>query len=228
VKVAFISGTSISNSKIFNSWEERRIETRYGSVFIRERDGFSILNRHGEEGKTPPHAIDHRANIQALSDLGYRDLISVNSVGSLREDLPPGSLVSCSDYVSFRPATFRDDCGIYEAPSVANHLIPTIVEKCGFSIETDAVYVQTAGPRFETKAEVRIIREWGDVVGMTFASEADLAREAGLRCNSLCIVDNFANGIAGRAISGEAFHALVAENQAKSDLLFERMLALFR
>jgi len=226
MKVGFISGTSILHSRLFDHWESTLIETKYGRVTVRRRESFAIINRHGCRGLTPPHAINHRANIQAFADLGFEDIVAVSSVGSLREDLPPGTVVSCSDYVSFHPATFDDETGNYEAPFVSNNLIPCIRESAGVPIETGAVYVQTRGPRFETRAEVRIIRHWGDVVGMTLASEADLAREAGLRYNSLCVVDNYANGIRDEAVTGERFHKQVAENRRTVDTLFQRLFAI--
>lgn len=227
MKVAFVSGTSIANSSLFEDWERKEIVTRYGTVSVRTRGEFVILNRHGPEGLIPPHAINHRANIQAIVDLGFKDLVSLNSVGSLQENLSPGTFVSCDDYVSFQPATFSDEVGNYEAPSIANNLLPLIREAAGFAIEGGKTYVQMRGPRFETPAEIRIIRHWGDVVGMNLASEADLSREAGIRYNSLCMIDNFANGLGGESISGARFRALVAANQQKVNLLFERLLALF-
>ncbi len=227
MRIAFLSGTSILKSAIFADWREREVSTIYGSVLCREKGDFAVINRHGRSGLTPPHAIDHRANIQAIADLGFTDVVSVNSVGSLRESLTPGTWVSCSDFVSFRPATFFDEVAKYDAPFIANNLIEEIAADCGLEITTGKVYVQMAGPRFETPAEVRIIRNWGDVVGMTSASEADLCREAGLRYNSICMVDNYANGICGVPISGERFRAMVAANQAKVDGLFAAMLRIW-
>lgn len=227
MNIAFISGTSILRSRIFEDWKPAQIATGYGTVSYRAKGDFVIINRHGREGVTPPHAINHRANIQAIADLGFGDAISLNSVGSLREELRPGTFVSCGDYVCFQPATFSDEVGNYEAPFVANNLIPMIRKKSGIPIEPDQVYVQMLGPRFETPAEIRIIRNWGDVVGMNMASEADLSREAGIRYNSLCMIDNYANGIGGQPISGERFRALVAENQEKVNALFERLFELF-
>lgn len=228
MKIAFISGTSILKSRIFQDWIPSEVKTAYGSVGFREKGEFVVINRHGREGLTPPHAINHKANIQAIAELGFCDAISLNSVGSLREDLQPGTFVSCGDYVCFQPATFSDEVGNYEAPFVPNNLIPVIREKSGIAIEPDKVYVQMTGPRFETPAEIRIIRSWGDVVGMNMASEADLAREAGIRYNSLCMIDNYANGLCGQPISGERFQALVAENQQKVNALFEHLFQIFK
>ncbi len=227
MNIAFISGTSILKSRIFDDWSRSEVETVYGEVCVRQKDNFIVINRHGRDGLTPPHAINHRANIQAIADLGFDDAVSLNSVGSLREELRPGSFVSCGDYVCFHPATFSDEIGNYEAPSVANNLIPEIRKKTGIAIEPDKVYVQMTGPRFETPAEIRIIRNWGDVVGMNMASEADLCREAGIRYNSLCMIDNYANGICDQPISGDRFRALVTENQQRVNALFERLFQLF-
>ncbi len=227
MKIAFLSGTSIAQSELFADWSRREISTEWGSVVLREKGNFAVMNRHGEKGLTPPHAIQHRANIQAIRTQGYTEVIAMNSVGSLQENLKPGTLISCADYVCFQPATFSDEVGRYEAPSIANNLIPEIVAKIDFPMEIGKVYVQTQGPRFETRAEIRIIKNWGDVVGMTLASEADLCREAGLRYNSICMVDNYANGVCDEPISLERFRGLVAGNQGRIDRLFAAMLDLF-
>lgn len=226
VKIAFLSGTSIAKSSLFDGWSTREMETCHGRAIVRRDGEFALLNRHGPN-YLPPHAINHRANIQALVDLGYRDVVSLNSVGSLQTDLPPGTILSCGDYISFRPFTFSDTELRALGPEIANNLIPRIAEALPYPLPQGKVYVQTPGPRFETRAEVRVLRQWGDVVGMTAAAEADLCREAGLNYNSLCIVDNYANGILGSTLSPEAFHELVRANQAKVDDLFRRLLVLF-
>jgi 5'-methylthioadenosine phosphorylase len=230
MNIAFISGTSIVNSPLFSAWEVRSVETKYGPVTYKARDGHVLLNRHGFGAPLPPHAINYRANIRALADLGFRDVLSLNSVGSLKADLPPGSLVSCADYVALQqgPATYFDDVLRGGAPGIANNLVPLLVKTLApeFHIATGKVYVQMRGPRFETKAEIRIIKEWGDVVGMTAAHEADLCTEAGLNYNSLAIVDNYANGLEGTEIDFVKFKELVKDNQAKVNRLFMRLLEI--
>jgi 5'-methylthioadenosine phosphorylase len=120
MKVAFLSGTSIVHSTLFAAWAVRTIETRFGPVTCRQHGDFVLINRHGAGVPLPPHAINHRANICALADLNYRDVLSLNSVGSLKAELPPGTLVSCSDYVGLQqgPATFFD--------TAARRALPTI------------------------------------------------------------------------------------------------------
>ena len=66
MKVAFISGTSIARSNLFDGWREETITTPHGTVAVRTRDDLVVLNRHGFGAPRPPHAINHRANIAAL------------------------------------------------------------------------------------------------------------------------------------------------------------------
>lgn len=230
MKVAFISGTSIVKSDLFSSWDVKTVETKHGLLTYKQKGEHVLINRHGYQFPLPPHSINYRANIRGLADLGFTDIVSLNSVGSLKADLPPGTMVSCSDYVCLQdgPKTFFDDELKGGAPGIANNLIPLLLEKLApeFTIHPGKTYVQMRGPRFETKAEIRIVKDWGDVIGMTAAFEADLCGEAGLNYNSLAIIDNYANGLEGTQIDFTKFHALVKENQAKVNRLFARMLEI--
>ena len=125
MRVAFLSGTSIVNSTLFSSWEARTVETEFGPVTYKSRGDHALINRHGYGFPLPPHSINYRANIRALADLGFKDVVSLNSVGSLKAEIPPGSIVSCSDYVCLQqgPATFFDRELRGGAPGIANNLI---------------------------------------------------------------------------------------------------------
>ena len=230
MKIAFVSGTSIVNSSLFASWETRTIETAYGIVSYKCHGDHALINRHGYGFPLPPHNINYRANMRALSDLGFKDVVSLNSVGSLKADLPPGTFVSCSDYVCLQqgPVTYFDKELKGGAPGIANNLIPLLLEKLSpeFSIHPNKVYVQMRGPRFETKAEVRIVKDWGDVIGMTAAHEADLCTELGLNYNSIALIDNYANGLQDTEIDFSKFKDLVKANQLKVNRLFVRMLEI--
>ncbi|MBM3852094.1 MAG: MTAP family purine nucleoside phosphorylase, partial [Verrucomicrobia bacterium] len=129
MKVAFISGTSIVNSTLFSAWPVGTIATPYGTVTYKTRGDHALINRHGYGVPLPPHAINYRANIAGLAALGYRDVVSLNSVGSLKKELPPGTFVSCSDYVGLQqgPATFFDTELKGGAPGIANNLLPQLV-----------------------------------------------------------------------------------------------------
>ena len=230
MKVAFISGTSIVNSDLFAAWAVQTVETAYGPVTYKMRGEHVLINRHGYGFPLPPHSINYRANIRALADLGFNDIVSLNSVGSLKPGLPPGTIVSCSDYVGLQqgPATFFDQELKGGSPRIANNLIPDLIMRLSpeFMIHPGKVYVQMRGPRFETQAEIRIVKDWGDVIGMTAAHEADLCAEIGLNYNSLAIVDNYGNGLMKEDIDFEKFKELVKANQQKVNRLFARMLEI--
>lgn len=229
MRIAFVSGTSIVHSPLFTPWAERSVETKHGVVRLKSRGEQLVLNRHGAgPAPLPPHRINHRANLAALAQLGCTDVVAFNSVGSLKAELPPGTFVSCSDYVGLQqgPATYFDDELKGGAPGIANTLIPRITAALApeFTVAAGLTYVQMRGPRFETKAEIRVIRNWGDVVGMTLAHEADLCTELGLRFHSLGIIDNYANGLEGTDIDFMKFKIQVQDNQARVDRFIARVL----
>lgn len=230
MKIGFISGTSIVHSAVFAGWPERSLHTEYGEVVVRERGNLVVLNRHGPAEPLPPHTINHRANLKALAGAGCQEVLALCSVGALRAELQPGSLVSCSDYVGLQqgPATYHDDVLQGGAPGITNSLLSRLQAKIGdeFSLKTGQVYVQMRGPRFETKAEIRVIKGWGDVVGMTAAHEADLCTELGLDYTLIAMVDNYANGLEGTAIDFAAFRELVRSNQARTDRLCAQIVEL--
>src|ERR1700685_4799428 len=96
MRVAFLSGTSIVNATLFASWEARTVETEFGPVSYKSRGEHALINRHGYGFPLPPHSINYRANIRALAELGFKEIVSLNSVGSLKPAIPPGSIASCS------------------------------------------------------------------------------------------------------------------------------------
>lgn len=231
MKVAFISGTSIVKSELFAGWDVRTVDTVHGGVTYKAQGDHVLINRHGYDYPKPPHTINYHANVRALAELGFTEVVSLNSVGSLNPALPPGTFVSCSDYVCLQegPKTFHDNELRGGAPGIANNLIPQLIADLTpeFVIHPGKTYVQMRGPRFETKAEIRVVKDWGDVIGMTAAFEADLCCELGLNYNSLALVDNYANGLEGTEIDFSKFHDLVKENQSRVNRLFARLLEIF-
>ena len=165
-----------------------------------------FLARHGYGHTLAPHEINYRANIWAPKELKVDGVIAVATVGGIRDDLAPGSLVlpdQIIDYTHSRKSTFFEGSEMpvthvdFTQPysrTLRGRLLAASVE-CNENLFDGAVYACTQGPRLETAAEVeRIAREGGDVVGMTGMPEAVLAREAGLEYASLAVVINHAAG----------------------------------
>ena len=228
MNLAIISGTSINRSAVFKDWKLDQVETPYGAIDFKRGKGIVVVNRHGFSEPLPPHRSNYRGYVSALKGLDVDAVLAVTSVGSLKENLKPGTLVSCSDYVSFAPMTFIDDGPSGFAPAIDNGLLNDLKRLCPQGIESDRVYAQTRGPRFETKAEVRILQSWGcDVVGMTFGNEADLLLESGVSLTSLCMIDNYAHGIGDQKLSMSEFHDSVDRNQSVIDGILSGVTARF-
>ncbi len=190
--LGIIGGTALLQAEL-PPLERKIIATPFGSaeVYLRK---IAVIKRH--QFNTPPAQINHRANIAALKIAGVDRMISIGSTGSMKEELPPGSLVVASGYFSpWNIQTFHEHDIFHVLPSVDEELSAGLME-----LAPDAkrgVYFQALGPRFETASEIAHFAEHTDVVGMTAASELTLANELGIRCAALCTVDNYANGIGG-------------------------------
>jgi 5'-methylthioadenosine phosphorylase len=206
--LGIISGIILLQGKgIFDNLEEREMATEFGAVSVFSSAAIAFIPRHGKDRAHHilPHLINHRANLKALKDLGVKEVISVNSTGSLKRHLAPGTFVVPDDFLV-----------LTETPTTvggkAFHITPRLDEEvrqewmatardCGIDVVNGGVYWQTHGPRFETKAEIRMMSQFADLVGMTMASEAVVAQELGLSYASLCSVDNYANGLGERELT---------------------------
>ncbi|MEW6007897.1 MAG: MTAP family purine nucleoside phosphorylase [bacterium] len=184
-----------------------------GSIFIKE--SFVFLPRHGKDKTIPPHIINHQANMLALKSLGVSQIIAINSVGSLKENITPDDFLVPDDYINlWDTRTFYDEKIVHILPELDETTRLLIIDKaksCGINPIDKGVYVQTRGPRLETKAEIRFLKTLGDVVGMTMASEATIAKELDIPYASLCMVDNYCNGIKEEPLS----FSLIKEAQRK-------------
>jgi 5'-methylthioadenosine phosphorylase len=159
-----------------------------------------FLARHGDAHSIPPHQVNYRANIQALKDAGATQVASVATVGSIRREFGPGSLVvphQIIDYTWGRASTFFEGPGAkvthidFTEPYAAalRARILAAAKACGEAIADGGCYGTTQGPRLETAAEIaRMERDGADLVGMTAMPEASLAREAGLDYAALAVV----------------------------------------
>lgn len=212
---AIIGGTSLLDSSLFPSWKKRSIKTPYGNVRVKVGNDTVFLQRHGSP-PAPPHTINHLANIWALWKLGVEKIISINSVGSLKISIKPGSLVIPDDFLSvWSIPTFFDKEMRFFIPEMDKPLalyLHNLCKELGIRVKNGGIYIQTIGPRLETKAEINMLRRFGDIVGMTMASEATLVMEYGIPYASLCSIDNYCNGIIKRSLTMEQIITNVQTN----------------
>jgi 5'-methylthioadenosine phosphorylase len=205
--IGVIGGVGFSEAEIFKGSVKEEIETPHGAVQILVLENMLFLPRHGIDKNVPPHKINHPANIFAFKSKAVDKIIGVNSVGSLKKDIAPPSVVIPHDYISiWSIATYFHDKIVHTIPGLDEGLrqdLISLASKFGLKIRENGVYIQTPGPRLETKAEIRMLASFGDLVGMTMASEADLAKELGLGYASICSVDNYAHGLVSEPLTSE-------------------------
>jgi len=194
--IGVIGGSGLYQMEELEGAEWQPVETPYGeasdALLCGCLNGVDVcfLPRHGRNHRLLPSEINYRANIYALKKIGVRRVVSVSAVGSLKEEIVPGHMVVVSQFVDrslSRPATFFGD-GVVGHVSMADPVCPDLAahlasaaRDAGATCHEGATYLGMAGPQFSSRAESNLYRAWGmDVIGMTNATEAKLAREAGL------------------------------------------------
>jgi 5'-methylthioadenosine phosphorylase len=196
-----------------------------------------FLARHGAGHALPPHRINYRANIWALHKLGVREVLATQAVGSMNLRMAPGHFVLLSQFIDWtkgRPSTFFDgENGVVLHVDVTNPYCSRMGGQLlragsflGNQVHSDGVYACTEGPRFETAAEVRALRQLGaDVVGITNVPEVVLAREAGLCYASICIVCNWGAGMTEFPLTHQEVLGIMAEQTENIRQLIENYLS---
>jgi 5'-methylthioadenosine phosphorylase len=194
VKLAVIGGSGLYHIEALADIKEYRLKTPFGDpsdaivvgTLAGQRVGF--LPRHGRGHRILPTEVNARANIYALKMLGVERILSVSACGSLREEYVPRHIVipdQLFDRTRGRALSFFGN-GIVAHVGLADpfcaqfsELVANAVKQTGATVHTGATLVTIEGPRFSTKAESNLFRQWGiGIIGMTAIPEANLAREA--------------------------------------------------
>lgn len=212
MQLAIIGGTGLSELEGLEIIRHQVISTPFGEpsgpLTIGQMAGCEVifLPRHGYNHRIPPHAINYRANLWALRELGVEHILAVSSVGGVTANMQPGNLCvpdQIIDYTWGRPSTFFDSD--LESVTHVDFSYPYHqplregLLRAGKALDIPLIdggtYGATQGPRFETAAEIRRFEQDGcDVVGMTGMPEAVLARECDIFYASLNVVANRAAG----------------------------------
>ena len=229
--LAVIGGSGLYEMEGLEQVQEFEVTTPFGepsAPVVRGRLGDTtmlFLPRHGKGHVIPPSAINYRANICALKQLGATHLVSVSAVGSMKEQIAPGDLVVVDQFIDLtrkRASTFFDE-GIAAHVSFAEPVCPlmaaaleTSARSSGAKVHRGGTYVCIEGPQFSTKAESMLYRSWGvSVIGMTNMPEAKLAREAELPFATLALSTDYdCWHESEEAVTVDAVVAILNENVA--------------
>ncbi|MGZ5453616.1 MAG: S-methyl-5'-thioadenosine phosphorylase, partial [Candidatus Aminicenantales bacterium] len=204
--IGILGGTGLYEIDGFRNKKEVRLRTPFGApsgpyvVGTLEGRRVAFLARHGQGHRLLPAEVNYRANIFGFKKLGVEQIISVNSVGSLREEIRPRDIVLPDQFFdrTSRPSTFfgggivaHVSLGQPVCPELAGALYETAVG-LGQRAYRGGTYISIDGPAFSTKAESLAYRSWGgDVIGMTAATEAKLCREAEICYATLSLVTDY-------------------------------------
>ncbi|GAA4405583.1 S-methyl-5'-thioinosine phosphorylase [Quisquiliibacterium transsilvanicum] len=205
-------------------------------------DGVDLvfLARHGYGHTLAPHEINYRANIWALKQTGVDGVVSVATVGGIRDDFGPGTLVlpdQIIDYTTGRCCTFFEGPGqpvvhvdfTWPYDDQVRGLLARAAQDLGETMVPSGVYGCTQGPRLETAAEIRMMERDGcDLVGMTGMPEAVLARELGLPYAALAVVANHAagKGDSSREVSLDAITLAVEQAMVRVRAILSEFVRL--
>jgi len=205
-KIGMIGGTGLYDIEGLTDIEEVDITTPFGkpsdTIIIGRLEGVGIafLPRHGKGHRISPTEVPARANIYALKSLGVEHIIAINSVGSFKDEIKPGSLVipdQLIDRTRSRMNSFFGEGIVAHIPfgepfcPVLSQVLYESAKEAGASVHPKGTCVVMEGPAFSTRAESRLYRSWrADIIGMTALPEAKLAREAEI-CYAIiaCVTD---------------------------------------
>jgi len=241
--LAIIGGSGLTKLANLEVGKRKLARTPYGDPSgaitygrIGERE-ILFLARHGYGHTIAPHEVNYRANLWALKQAGADSVVSVASVGGIRNDIWPGTLVlphQIIDYTWGRTSTFFEGPG-----SPVNHIdftepysrslratILAAAAACGERVTDGGVYAATQGPRLETAAEInRLERDGADIVGMTGMPEAALAREIDLEYAAIAVVANYGagRGDSEHAVALDRIEAILEEAMGRVRRIIEKL-----
>jgi 5'-methylthioadenosine phosphorylase len=202
-----IGGSGLYEVEGLENRRWRGVETPWGEpsdeLLTGEIGGTRLvfLPRHGRGHRIAPGDLNYRANIAALKMAGCTDLLSVSAVGSLKQELSPGTFVVVDQFIDRTVARARSffGPGVVGHVSMADPVCPRLsmlaaeaAREAGAAVVEGGTYLAMEGPQFSTRAESELYRSWGcSVIGMTNMPEARLAREGELPYASVAMVTDY-------------------------------------
>lgn len=206
-EIGVIGGTGLYAMKELNILREIKVKTPFGDpsdkLILGTLSGIKVvfLPRHGRKHHLLPGEINQRANMWALKSIGVKTIISASAVGSLRQELPPTHFVFPDQFVDQtkgRKSTFFGEGIVGHLPMAEpfcmklSDMMYKEAVKLGIKAHKGGTYCCMEGPGFSTKAESHFHRKMGySIIGMTMATEAKLAREAGFHYAPVSLVTDY-------------------------------------
>jgi purine nucleoside phosphorylase len=231
-RIGLIAGTVFFGQELFSGAKQEWVDTDYGPSLVLVSDNLAFIPRHGldQNRYIMPHRINHVANFLALEKYDVKTVVGVNSCGSLKPHLHPGMIAVPDDFISFFniPSVFQDTPG-HSTPRLdqtVRRKLLLAAQQAGVPAYDGGVYWQNTGPRLETRAEIRMIAHFADMVGMTLGSEATVASEMNMPYASICSIDNWAHGLVDEPLTEQQIREAAAKNAKTLARVVQRFLEL--
>jgi 5'-methylthioadenosine phosphorylase len=237
--VAIIGGSGVYDPGLFKNVKRVSMHTPYGAtsddIEVGTLEGVAVafLPRHGRGHRLPPHKVPYRANMWALKQLGVERVLSPCAVGSLQERVKPGDIVLVDQFIDW---TKKRDYTYFDGPktvhiSGADPFCAELVALFGkeakrlkLPAHKGGTYLCIEGPRFSTRAESRMFRQFADIIGMTLVPEAQLARELEMCYLSIATSTDY-DVWAEKPVSVDEILRVLDQNVANSRRLIQETMA---
>jgi 5'-methylthioadenosine phosphorylase len=240
VKVGIIGGSGVYDPEILEDAKEIKVHTPFGAtsdlITTGKLKGVEIvfIPRHGKGHKINPTNVPYRANIWAMKKLGVTHILAPSAVGSLKEEIRPGTFVFTDQFIDLtkhRKSTFYEGtqvCHLSVAEPGCSYLRDLLTQSAnalGIEHSEKGTCVVIEGPRFSTKAESNVFRTWNaDIIGMTMCPEVVLAREAELCYQTIAMVTDYDVWKEDNTVSLEEVLATMKNNVEKVKRLLEEVI----
>lgn len=243
IKIGVIGGSGLDDPKILLKPREKEIETPFGKPSGKLTEGeiegkqVIILARHGKKHSIPPSLVPYRANILALKSEGCTHILATTACGSLKEKMKPGDLVFIDQFIDFtkqRKSTFFEDKVVHTPMAQPfnlklRQLLTETAKDLKLTHHSTGTIITIEGPRFSTKAESLMFRNWGvDLINMSTVPEVVLANELGIPYQSIAMVTDYDCWKEGeKSVSFDLILERVQKNSEKVKKLLLRAISNF-
>ena len=241
--IGVIGGSGLASGLALDDAQEIAVSSPFGAPSGPVTTGtlggvrFTFLARHGAGHRLNPGKVNYHANIDVLKRCGVTDLLALSAVGSLREPLAPGHMITVDQFIdrtTGRESSFFGP-GLVAHVSLADPVCPRLAglaaaaaRDAGATVHAAGCYIAIEGPQFSTRAESTLYRAWGaDVIGMTAMPEARLAREAELPYAVLGMITDYDAWRAAEAgVEAAEVFAVMAANAERARAAVGRLAQL--
>jgi 5'-methylthioadenosine phosphorylase len=228
VRIGIIGGSGLEDPRILKDASVQEVNTPFGKpssdLIIGKIEDVDvvIISRHGKGHTIMPTNVPYQANIHALKEAGCTHILATTACGSLKEEIRPGDFILIDQFIdrtTKRKSTFYETdhvCHIPMAESFCSSLRKLLFEKASelkLNCHEKGTAVTIEGPRFSTRAESHMFRQWNaDVINMTTVPEAVLAREAGLHYCAIAMATDYDCWKEGETVDIECIIRTLKEN----------------